>query len=239
MSFAFSSLEQGIVAVGETSLYCVSEAGALRSSQRLGYYPSCAHAYPVVSKDRYGDAMTLSNLLVGTHSKSVCIFRNNAKIWEASVASAPVALQVGTFGGLRGLLVVLDDAGHLRCCYLGTDPATSVVVGAPEARDLNYERMDQELLALQKTINEHEVGSGVGGQRGGRVGVEKLTLSVQVSKGASSVEAMSLFERAGVAEMFENASVVNLQLRYVGAEEALHDVKVSFHAEEPLFCSHQ
>ena len=34
----------------------------------------------------------------------------------------PVALQVGTFGGVRGMITALEDTGRLGCYYLGTDP---------------------------------------------------------------------------------------------------------------------
>ena len=43
--------------------------------------------------------------------------------------------------------------GHLGLLYLGTDPPTNAVVGGP-ARELNYEKMDDEHRRLLDLIRD-------------------------------------------------------------------------------------
>ncbi len=89
--------------------------------------------------------------------------------------------------GLAGLVVSLDDLGHLMVSYLGTDPSTSVVNVAPENKvtfllsvfhpsfpssdlfsllfsfyqEFNYDDMDEELRRLQAIIREATTGNKV------------------------------------------------------------------------------
>ena len=82
--------------------------------------------------------------------------------WAARLTQIPVALSVGMFGSLDGLVASLDESGNLKLLYMGSDPPTSAVgAGAnshkaldpnPNAhealnsnsdRALNYEQMDE------------------------------------------------------------------------------------------------
>ena len=52
---------------------------------------------------------------------------------------------MGSFGGINGLLVSLDETGNTRVLYLGSDPPTNAVgAGAVSHKELNYEQMDDE-----------------------------------------------------------------------------------------------
>lgn len=61
---------------------------------------------------------------------------------------------------LKGVIVTLNDSGHLQCSYLGTDPS---LFQAPkvEARDINYEEYDSEMNRLQKIIKEAKKFKGM------------------------------------------------------------------------------
>jgi len=59
------------------------------------------------------------------------------------------------FRDIRGTIITVDDEGHLQCSYLGTDP--SVFMRPPvETRDLDYNRANEEMAQLQKSIVEQQ-----------------------------------------------------------------------------------
>lgn len=80
-----------------------------------------------------------------------------ALVWSAhleQLSGCVVCLAVASFGGTAGLVVVLDERGVLRVCYLGTDPPTSAVV-TPSTGDLDYASVDKEHKRLTQLIKEH------------------------------------------------------------------------------------
>jgi Bardet-Biedl syndrome 9 protein len=71
-------------------------------------------------------------------------------LWATRLASPPAALAVGAFASVQGLIVSLSVAGELLLSYLGTDPPSSAVTN--DAKDLDYEAMDEEHRRLLQTI---------------------------------------------------------------------------------------
>jgi Bardet-Biedl syndrome 9 protein len=149
--------------LAEHSLFCIKDNGSIRSQKRLDYHPACLTTYPVEegSKGYYNVKMTLillenifHNLIVGTHDSNIKIYRDNALIWNAGLAFIPVSLFVATIADIAGMIVVMDDVGHLIVSYLGTDPATNVVNVQAENKEFNYDDMDEELKRLQMVIRE-------------------------------------------------------------------------------------
>ena len=57
--------------------------------------------------------------------------------------------------GLRGVVVTLDEDGHLQCSYLGTDPAMFTSPSS-EVREIDYADQDRELSALQNIIKQKQ-----------------------------------------------------------------------------------
>lgn len=86
-------------------------------------------------------------------------------VWQAAVPRAPVSVFVAKFGGCPGLVCSLDDEGVLSACYQGTDPPTSAVV-APDAKEIDYDQMNQEHRDLLQVCGE---AAG----RGWEVGTER------------------------------------------------------------------
>ena len=52
---------------------------------------------------------------------------------------------------MNGVVVTIDEEGHLQCSYLGTEPALFSPPTA-ELREINYEAQDREMAQLQKQI---------------------------------------------------------------------------------------
>ena len=80
--------------------------------------------------------------------------------------SVPVEVKVAEFGGQKGLIVSLDDGGHLVISYLGTRPPLNAVpsLSAPpvggggigSARDVDYDRLDEEHRSLLQIIRDSQ-----------------------------------------------------------------------------------
>ena len=59
---------------------------------------------------------------------------------------------------LQGVLVTVDELGHLTCCYLGTDPSPFTAPPPSASRDLDFSQMEREVRELQKDIRTAEKG---------------------------------------------------------------------------------
>ncbi len=138
-SRTLTSSQVDIVVLGERSLLCYKESGAIRLQRRLDYTPCCCAAYPSLAAEAGAPE---HHLLVGTHTGGVMVYRDLELVWAARLPHPAMALGVGAFAGVAGLIVHLGAEGQLGLSYLGTDPPASTV--ATEAKELNYEAMDEE-----------------------------------------------------------------------------------------------
>lgn len=59
---------------------------------------------------------------------------------------------------LKGVVVTVDELGHLTCSYLGTDPSVFTAPPPSTSRELNYTEMEREIKELQKDIRLAEKG---------------------------------------------------------------------------------
>ena len=135
---------------GEHTLFMISESGSVRMQKRLDYNPACAMPY---TRGRRQVGASTQNMLVASHAKQLMVYNDVQLAWAAVLQSVPVALAVGTFGALPGLVVALDEAGTVRVTYMGTDPPTTGV-SASDAKELNYEEMDEEHRRLLTQVKE-------------------------------------------------------------------------------------
>lgn len=149
-----------ILALGERTVFCFKENGVLRFARKLDFNPSCLYVYGTApsSTDEEGSVV---QFILATHTNQLLIFKDTHLMWAAHMEHSPAALCVAHLQHLRGVIVCLDDVGHLSCSYLGTDPALFVATLAD--RELNYEEADREMKALQQAIKdaqkEHSSGS--------------------------------------------------------------------------------
>jgi len=143
-----------ILVLGERNLYCLSEIGVPRMQLRFDYTPVCMALYKHADRQDTGGAT--DNVIVASSTGSMQVYKDTAQdhlIWAAKGDLVPVALQVAKFGGLKGLVVGLDDTGGLTLAYMGTDPPLNVV-GGFEGKELNYEEMDDEHRQLLNVIRD-------------------------------------------------------------------------------------
>lgn len=141
-----------VLVLGEHSLFCLAEEGAVRMQKRLDFNASCAAAYARGGAEAGG---ATDNLLVGTHHGHLRVYRGQRLTWAARMEQVPVDLAVGAFAGLPGLVAAVDEAGTVTLNYMGTEPPASGVAAA-ESRDLDYEGMDTEHRRLLAVIRESQ-----------------------------------------------------------------------------------
>ncbi|XP_071822980.1 protein PTHB1-like isoform X3 [Apostichopus japonicus] len=135
-----------ILVLGERSVYCLKDNGTLKFMKKLEYNPVCFYPNASVSEDQL-------LYLVGTQTGQIMVYSGVTLKWAAKLQYSPIALRVGQFQDLKGVITSLDADGHLACSYLGTDPSL-LVVPTPESREINYDEQDEEMKKLQQTIRE-------------------------------------------------------------------------------------
>uniref|UniRef100_A0A2K6FN37 Bardet-Biedl syndrome 9 n=1 Tax=Propithecus coquereli TaxID=379532 RepID=A0A2K6FN37_PROCO len=150
---SFNQSASSVFVLGERNFFCLKDNGQIRFMKKLDCSPSCFLPYCSVSEGT-------TNTLIGNHNNMLHIYQDVTLKWATQLPHTPVAVRVGCFHDLKGVIVTLSDDGHLQCSYLGTDPS---LFQAPkvESRELNYDELDTELKELQKIIKEVNKSQGI------------------------------------------------------------------------------
>ncbi|XP_060103624.1 protein PTHB1 [Heteronotia binoei] len=143
---SFNQTVSSVFVLGERNFFCLKDNGQIRFMKKLDSSPSCFLPYCSVSEGTI-------NTLIGNHSSMLHVYQDVTLKWATQLSHIPIAVRVGNFQDLKGVIVALSDSGCLQCSYLGTDPS---LFQAPkvEARVINYEEYDAEMNKLQKIIKE-------------------------------------------------------------------------------------
>jgi Bardet-Biedl syndrome 9 protein len=115
--------------LSEHTFFILDLSGHILVQRRLDHHPSCFWPYPAStdtagSSSNRGSASTSSggrapaavqveNLLIATHSKALQVYRGQQLAWAAQLDVLPVAVRVTNLGGVKGIIVALDDEGVL------------------------------------------------------------------------------------------------------------------------------
>ncbi|XP_065814165.1 protein PTHB1 isoform X1 [Labrus bergylta] len=142
----FSHSSASIFVLGERNLYCFRDNGQIRFMKKLEFNPSCFLPYTSVT-----DGTT--NLLLGNHTNMLLVYQDVTLKWAAQLPFVPVALRIGNFPELKGVVITLNSDGHLLCSYMGTDPSFFSTPKV-DAREADYEQVEAEMKKLQKYIRE-------------------------------------------------------------------------------------
>ena len=233
-STASSSAAEDVVVLGEQTLFVLSaDAGRIKMQRRLDYLPVCMHLYRVedplhhnrsMHADRAVSSMSsesahgaFCNILVGSSTGVILIYRELDLIWSAKCDFVNVSLSVARIGGVSGLIVGLGDAGQLDVNFIGTDPPTNGAMNAAAAvgidadgrgsadDEMEYEQMDNEHRQLLAKIRERcssNNANGIGGAAASTDTLEKVVIRAQVPSCLDS--AASRKRTAGVSEYHHN-----------------------------------
>lgn len=214
--FPLNQSASSVFVLGERNFFCLKDNGQIRFMKKLGYNPSCFLPYCSVSEGTI-------HTLIGNHNHMLHIYQDVTLKWATQLPHVPVAVRVGCFHDLKGVIVTLSDDGHLQCSYLGTDPS---LFQAPkvESRELNYDELDVELKELQKIIKDVKL-QGVWPLTEQE---DDLKVSAAVSSTLDSVSQATNVEPG--ADSVPSITVkITLQNRVV-----LQKVKLSIYVQPPL-----
>ena len=184
-----------MLVVGERALFGFdAQLGTLVMHKRLAFEPTADVVYRRSAAMEPAD----DNLLIASTSGSLSVFHSVQLDWCARLPpslgddSVLVAVAVGRFAGVNGLVATLTDTGALSVLYMGTKPPDGTVGsgvngavqlgGDVDAMDAEWrELLDVIRASKQHTVKaggkegEEEEGKGSGGRRHG-----PLALRLQV-----------------------------------------------------------
>mmetsp|Transcript_25283 Transcript_25283/g.64255 ORF Transcript_25283/g.64255 Transcript_25283/m.64255 type:complete len:826 (-) Transcript_25283:98-2575(-) len=216
--------ESELIVLGAQTLFVLKEAGAIRYQRRLDMQPSCLCVY---SAGEGADTSTggSDNVLIASATGALLVLREGVSLWSARCDQPPIALSVGTFADVKGMLVSLTERGVTSVLYLGTDPPTTAVGGSHE-KDLDYDEMDDEHRRLLGRIRE-----ATGGNRAEPT--DYLTLRAQVPKTVDPVAERGLGDddRSSAGP----SVTVRVSVAYSG-KGPLESVQLLAQCEPPFFC---
>ncbi|KAL9653336.1 hypothetical protein ABK040_001972 [Willaertia magna] len=209
-----SSGQTEVIVVGEHTLFTIKENGELSSQMRLDYFPAAAELYRTGN-----DSTQKQKLLLATHNKTLMVYKDPKLIWAAGTSTIPVSVKIGTFAGIKGMIVLLDDEGNLTVNYLGTG-AISNPVPTLEAKDVDYEQLEEETKRLQQIIRRTKRN-----QKDEMV--ERLIIRAQIP---NSVDPESFSANA------EHKRVtIKLYLSFTGEDSILENLMLNINVEKPFY----
>lgn len=186
------------VSAASSSGAAAATTTAIRLQKRLPHHPAAAclfartgaasashpAVYSVPALPSPGAPATTLGLLLATHAPSLHVYIEDSLAWAARLPYVPVAVAVGRFAGVGGLIISLSARGDVTVSYLGSDPPTGSITGGETVRDLDYARMDGEHKRLLAHIKEMQAAAAAAGsERGGadrsRTAAEGLLMRVQ------------------------------------------------------------
>lgn len=143
-----SDTQRTIVVLCSYSLYCFTALGVCCASRRLDVEAISLTSYRVPS-------LNLDHYLVGTCTGLINVYSGAEVLWGAHIPNggAAVALQVGSFNHVDGMIAALYGSQHVAVGYLGTDPSESPMQ-ITESRVHQYTEMLTELSTLNVTIKD-------------------------------------------------------------------------------------
>jgi Bardet-Biedl syndrome 9 protein len=142
-----------IVVIGEQSIFCLKENGAIKTMKRVGEQMQCAVAFPVLGVGGDQPNEQAENLMVGTMSGHLQVYKETQLIWCARLHHVPVQIEVATIAGIMGMITTLDEKGLLQVSYLGTDAPTAALMNT-ESKELDYPAMEEEHQGLLRVIRQ-------------------------------------------------------------------------------------
>ena len=244
-SSAAGAAGEDIVVLCESTLFVLNDYGRIKQQRRLEYMPVCMHLYTT------GDA-GMKNILVGSSTGVVLVYRNLDLVWSAKCDHTNVALRVCRAGGIRGMIVGLGDAGQLNVSYVGTDPPVGGSIGGANAdglgaggdNEMEYEEMDNEHRQLLAKIRERSNTAANSTSGAGESGTEGITIRAQVPSRLDAATSTSSYfddgdaygEMSGGATGISSGRRLTVQLFLSGSgRRTIEEVSLQLSAPRPFF----
>jgi Bardet-Biedl syndrome 9 protein len=219
-SQSLSASQNEIIVIGDRTLFTIKESGKITSQKRLDYFPSAFCVY-TQSMEK---AVARHNLIIGTHNKTLMIYKDPKLVWSAGTNFIPVAVRVGKFGGIKSLIVMMDDCGNLSVNYLGTD-AISNSAPIMESKEIDFVEIQEEHSKLQSLIRQ--------AQNAGKFEPsDKLLIKVKVPIAADNES----LDAEGINSIhFRKRTIVKLYLGYTGENVSLKNIDLNISVQPPFY----
>lgn len=147
-----SSPKKELLVLGEKTVFIIKESGKILQQMRLETKPCCVCVYPI--PDQKSDH--LDGFLLASEDNTIRVYREFNLIWATKVMNPPVQMQVAEFGGVKGLVVTIDEQGMLCLNYLGTRPPLTSAPSSISTKDINYDKVEEEHKKLIQIIRESQ-----------------------------------------------------------------------------------
>ena len=220
-----------LIALGERTLFVVSESGQFLMQKRLDYAPSVMHAFRV--NPASGERSPV-HVFVADCTGAGMLYRGSQTLWAAKFDAAPVAMLAGArFGGADGMLVTLTEFGNLAVGYLGTAPPVDVVRGYATNKEVGFAEMERERAKLTAMIND-SAGAWSGGADATSPDFEKIELSARVP--AALDTAPRGVDAGDASRAFEKTLTVEVLVTFTGVGSC-EDVTLTVSAPAPATCA--
>ena len=217
-----------LVALGERTLFVVSESGEFLLQKRLDYAPSVMHAFRV--NPSLGERSPV-HVFVADCTGAGMLYRGSQTLWAAKFDKEPVAMLAGArFGGVDGMLVTLTENGNLAVAYLGTAPPVDVVRGYQTNKEVGFAEMERERAKLTEIINSRP-GAGSGGAATEKEPAERIELSARVPTSLDPAPAAS----GANADVSEKTLTIEVLVTFTGSGSC-EDVTLTVAAPAPATC---
>lgn len=104
-------------------MFYLSNTGTIISQKGFDFTSLTMITYPVPSSE---PPPKQSKVMISTQTKQLMVFDGTKLLWSAKHITSPVALRLTEVDGVEGMIITLDDKGHLSCSFLGTQPNSSL-----------------------------------------------------------------------------------------------------------------
>lgn len=152
----FNGFSHEILIVSEKSMLLIKgENGSVMQQRQFNHTSLLAScAVPYVAENAKQDVTAVGhNVILVEKDQMISIFSTFQLVWAAKTLYQPIYINVGSYGGQKGLILISDDQGNMSISFLGTKPPKQTMMS--QVRDLNYDQIDEEHRHLLNIIREN------------------------------------------------------------------------------------
>ena len=139
-------------------MFVVTQSGLVRSQKRFDYPPATFalnNFNDLMVVEPNGEKLKSIYLVIASFTHHLLVYQDFQLQWAAKTDHVCHAVQIGTFGGQKGLIVTLNDQGWLQVLYLGTE-VLEIQNELQTSSKLPYSEMDQQYLRTVEKIAQKE-----------------------------------------------------------------------------------
>lgn len=137
-----------IAIVGERMLAVLNENGRIKSIANHNGNAVSSHSYNSISEKN----KRCNNLLISSLDKNICVYLNFQKVWQLTIDSPAIAIDIITISQNQGLLALMGIDGQITVGYLGTHDTKGL--GLPKLPIITEEQLKKHIEKVNSRINQ-------------------------------------------------------------------------------------